>query len=391
MSVSNRRRRGTCAVFAVVLSLGLVSCSSDSSDGASGGGPASLKPELGPDGQKVVGIVEQKMKELDLTGAVYGVWRGDEVIAVGAAGASPVGVPATPDMQVRIGQPMESMLSTVLVQLDGEGVVKQDQPISKWLPDFPRAAQITPKMLADSTSGVSDYVTNPNFLKQFYDNPIKGFTSAELIALANERPPLFEPGTAWAYAHSDLVLLGDVMEKATGKKLGELLQERVLDPLKMRASKVMLTPQIDEPFLHGYTNERGVFEDSSFWNPTAFLHSGNMNTTVADVAKWIRGLAGGALLKDEQQKAMMAPSTAGLGPFTKEKFFANGVLHADDWFFMNPSFGGYAGVVYYDVQTKTLVIAYVTLGPTSNAETNNAVPIGKEIASMLVPNRPPAI
>ncbi|MDQ6797441.1 MAG: D-alanyl-D-alanine carboxypeptidase, partial [Actinomycetota bacterium] len=59
--------------------------------------------------------------------------------------------------------------------------------------------------------------------------------------------------------------------------------------------------------------------------------------------------------------------------------------------FMNPSFGGYAGVVYYDVQTKTLVIAYVTLGPISNAETNNAVPIGKEIASMLVPDRPPAI
>ncbi len=391
MSVPMRRRRGTCAVFAAVLSLGLVSCSSDSSDGSPGGEPASVKPELGPDGQKVVGIVEQKMKDQDLTSAVYGVWRGDEVIAVGAAGGSPIGVPATPDMQVRIGQPMEAMLSTVLLQLDGEGILKQDQPISEWLPAFPRAAQITPKMLADSTSGVSDYVTNPNFLKQFYDNPIKGFTSADLISLANERPPVFEPGTAWAYAHSDLVLLGEVMEKATGRKLGELLQERVLDPLNMRDTKVMLTPQINEPFLHGYTNERGVFEDSSFWNPTAFLHSGNMNTTVADVAKWIRGLADGALLNDEQHKAMMAPSTAGLGPLTKERFFAYGIAHAEDWIFMNPAYGGYHGVVYYDTQTKTLVIAYVTLGPTSNAETDNALPIGKEIASMLVPDRPPTV
>ena len=157
------------------------------------------------------------MKEQDLTSAVYGVWRGDEVIAIGAAGGSPIGVPATPDMQVRIGQPMEPMLSTVLLQLDGEGILKQDEPISKWLPDFPRADQITPKMLADSTSGISDYVTNPNFDKQFYANPIKGFTSEELIALANERPPLFEPGTNFAYAHSDLVVLGEVMEKATGQ------------------------------------------------------------------------------------------------------------------------------------------------------------------------------
>jgi D-alanyl-D-alanine carboxypeptidase len=344
-----------------------------------------------PDGQKVVDIIEQKMREQDLTSAVYGLWRGDEVIAVGAAGSSPIGLPATPDMRVRIGQPMEPMLSTVLLQLDDEGVLNQDEPLKRWLPDFPRADQITPRMLASSTSGISDYVTNPNFLKQFYANPFKGFTSEELFALANERPPLFEPGKSFAYAHSDLVVLGEVMQKATGKPLGNLLQERILDPLTMRDSKVVLTTQISEPFLHGYTNERGVFEDSSFWNPTAFLHSGNMTTTVADVATWIRALADGRLLSDEQHKAMMAPSTAGLGPLTKDKFFAYGVAHAGDWLFMNPSYGGYHGVVYYDTQTQTLVIAYVTLGPTSNANTDNALPLGKEIATMLVPDRPPQV
>lgn len=378
MSVSNRFQRFTSAVLVVSLAFGLASCGSAAS-------------ALGPEGQQVVDIIEKRMKEQDLTSAVYGVWRGDEVIAVGAAGGSPIGVPATPDMKVRIGQPMEPMLSTVLLQLDGEGILDQDEPIAKWLPDFPRADQITPKMLADSTSGISDYVTNPNFLKQFYANPIKGFTSEELLALANERPPVFEPGKDFAYAHSDLVVLGTVLEKASGKPLGELLQTRILDPLKMSDSKVMLTPQISEPFLHGYTNERGVFEDSSFWNPTAFLHSGNMNTTVADVATWIRALADGRLLSDEQHKAMMAPSTAGVGPFTQDKFFAYGVVHADDWLYMNPAYGGYHGVVYYDLRTKTLVIAYVTLGPTSNANTDNALPLGKEIATLLVPDRPPPI
>jgi D-alanyl-D-alanine carboxypeptidase len=385
MSVSHRLRRWISAGSVAVLAVALSSCASAFSAGSSATGVADT------DGEKVVAIIEQKMKEQDLTGAVYGVWRGDEVVAVGAAGASPTGVSATPEMKVRIGQPMEPMLSTVLLQLDGEGVLKQDEPIVKWLPDFPRAAQITPKMLADSTSGISDYVTNPNFEKQFYANPFRGFTSEELFALANERPPLFEPGTNFGYAHSDLVVLGQVMEKATGKPLGELLQTRVLDPLNMRDSKVMLTPQIDEPFLHGYTNERGFFEDSSFWNPTAFLHSGNMNTTVADAASWIRALADGQLLSDEQHKAMMAPSTAGIGPFTTDKFFAYGVVHADDWLFMNPAYGGYHGVVYYDTVTKTLVIAYVTLGPTSNAGTDNALPLGKEIATLLVPDRPPPV
>ncbi|GAA1853228.1 serine hydrolase domain-containing protein [Asanoa iriomotensis] len=390
MRVSTRVRRSTSTLLLAVLALGLVTGGTRQALVRASDGPATA-PAGDSDAQQVVEIIERAMKEQDLTGAVYGVWRGDEVVAVGAIGDSPIGLPATPDMLVRIGQPMEPMLSTVLLQLDGEGVLDQDAPIAKWLPDFPRADQITPRMLASSTSGISDYVTNPNFLEQFYANPFTGFTSEQLIALANERPPLFAPGTDFAYAHSDLVVLGQVLQAATGKPLGDLLQERILDPLAMGDSKVVLTSQIDEPYLHGYTNERGVFEDSSFWNPTAFLHSGNMTTTVADVATWIRALADGQLLTAEQHAAMMAPSTAGLDSLTTDKFFAYGVAHAGDWLFMNPAYGGYHGVVYYDTQTQTLVIAYVTLGPTSDANTDNALPLGKEIATLLVPNNPPQI
>ncbi|GIF62023.1 hypothetical protein Ais01nite_00580 [Asanoa ishikariensis] len=391
MRVSHGLRRWPATIAAAVLAFGVVAASNNltSTVSASDGAPTTEAGD--PDSQKIADIVEQKMKERDLTGAVYGVWRGDEQIAGGAIGDSPIGLPATADMLVRIGQPMEPMLSTVLLQLDGEGVLDQDEPIAKWLPDFPRADQITPRMLASSTSGVSDYVTNPNFLKQFYANPFTGFTAEQLEALANERPPLFAAGTSFAYAHSDLVLLGEVLQNATGEPLGELLQERIFDPLGMRDSKVVLTSQISEPYLHAYTNERGVFEDSTFWNPTAFLHSGNATTTVADVATWIRALADGQLLTPEQHEAMMAPSTAGLASLTKEKFFAYGVAHDGDWFFMNPAYAGYDGVAYYDTKTQTLVIAYVTLGPKSNANTDNALSLGKEIATLLVPNNPPGV
>ena len=391
MRVSNGLRRWPSTIAAAILALGLVASGNNTISTASAGDGAPTTEAAEPDSQKIADIVEQKMKERDLTGAVYGVWRGDEQIAVGALGDSPIGLPATSDMLVRIGQPMEPMLSTVLLQLNGEGILDQDEAIAKWLPDFPRADQITPRMLASSTSGVSDYVTNPNFLKQFYANPLTGFTAQQLLALANERPPLFEPGTSFAYAHSDLVLLGEVLQKATGEPLGELLQERILDPLGMRDSKVALTSQISEPYLHAYTNERGVFEDSTFWNPTAFLHSGNMTTTVADVATWIRALADGQLLTEEQHEEMMAPSTAGLGPLTKDKFFAYGVAHDGDWLFMNPAYAGYDGVAYYDTQTQTLVIAYVTLGPKSNAGTDNALSLGREIATLLVPDNPPHV
>jgi D-alanyl-D-alanine carboxypeptidase len=246
-------------------------------------------------------------------------------------------------------------------------------------------------MLANSTSGISDYVTNPEFLKVFYANPIKGFTSQEILDLATSRPPLFEPGTSFAYSHSDLCLLGVVLERASGKPLQKLLQERIFTPLAMSNSNVVLTPQMTEPMLHGYTNEREVFEDSTFWNPTAFLNSGNTNSTVTDLARWARALASGEVLSDTAFKEMMGPSTAGIGPLTEEKYFAFGTAHLNSWLVMNPSFGGYNGVVLYENESKTTIIVYATLGPTANADTNNAVPIGTAISTLLLPDKPLAL
>lgn len=392
MSWSTYTRFRRTTVVAIAMVLATASC------GSNGGSVNETQPSTTEasvaadvDSDKILEIVGDKVTELGLTGAVFGVWRGDEQVIADAVGESPVGVPATPDMQLRVGQPMEPMLSTVLLQLSEEGTIGLDEPIAKWVPDFPRADKITPRMLADSTSGISDYVTNPDFLKMFYANPIKGFTAQEIFDLANARPPLFEPGTSFGYAHSDLCLLGVVLEKATDTELGDLLQNRIFDPLEMTASKVVLTPEMVEPILHGYTNERGVFEDSTFWNPTAFLNSGNMNSTLGDVSRWVRALGTGELLSDNLFDEMMAPSTAGLGPLTEDKFFAFGTIHFGSWIFMNPAFGGYNGVAMYDTDTKTTIVVYVTPGPTTNAETNNAVPIGNDIGALLLPDNPPKV
>ncbi len=373
-------------MLAVVLAVATGGCTAEEK---SAGAPSS--PVESAEATKIADIVRAEMTELDLSSAVYGAWRGEERIALGALGGSPLGVAATADMRLRVGQPMEPMLSTVLWRLDGQGVLKLDEPIARWLPDFPRADKITPRMLADSTSGISDYVTEPEFLKIFGENPIREWTAAQLLERANARPPVFEPGTSFGYAHSDLVVLGEVLQKAAGKPLGELIAEHITEPLGMRDSEVVLDPQMDEPILHGYTNERKFFEDSTFWNPTAFLHSGNMNSTVADVGRWVRALGTGERLTREQFEQMMGPSTAGLGPFTTEKYFAFGVVHLADWLFMNPSYGGYDGVAFYDTKTETTVVVYATLGPTSDSDQNNAVGIGTKISTLLVPDRPPAV
>ncbi|UGT62719.1 serine hydrolase domain-containing protein [Nocardia asteroides] len=379
--------RSLCVVVALLLVL--AGCTADDSGGSAAG--TSGPPAAGGDAARITDLIRGKVAAAGVTGAVFGVWRGDEQIVLGALGDSPVGVPAAADQRVRVGQPMEPMLSTVLFQLEREGVLALDEPIARWLPDFPRAAAITPRMLADSTSGVADYVTDPEFLRRFAANPIRPYTARELLDLANSRPPLFEPGTGWSYAHSDLVLLGEVLQHASGKPLGELIAQRITGPLGMADSAVVLTSEIAAPYLHGYTTERAVFEDSTFWNPTAFLHSGNMNAPVADIGRWVRALGTGELLEPAQFEAMMGPSTAGLGPFTTERYFAFGVVHLGEWLYMNPSYGGYDGVALYDTTSRTTVVVYTTDGPASDGNANSAIPIGTAVAGALVPERPPRL
>ncbi|KJF20714.1 D-alanyl-D-alanine carboxypeptidase [Rhodococcus sp. AD45-ID] len=388
MKSISRQRRTRLAVIALAVTA-LASCGSNEDTTTGTSSPASST--VSPESQKIDDIVRTQVTELGLSGAVYGVWRGDTNVVTGAVGESPLGVPATTDMQLRVGQPMEPMLSTVLLQLDESGTLPLDEPIAKWEPSFPRSDQITPRMLANSTTGISDYVTNPEFEKRFYANPILGWTAQEILDLANTRPPLFAPGTSFAYSHSDLTLLGEVVQKAAGQSLSDLLQQRIFDPLGMTDSRVALNPQIPDPVLHGYTTERGVFEDSTFWNPTAFLHSGNMNSTVTDVGKWVRALGTGELLSDTVFDEQMAPTTAGLGPLTDDKFFTFGTAHLDGWLVMNPSYGGYNGVALYEPKSETTIVIYATLGPTANANGNNAVPISNTIGAVMVPDNPPQV
>lgn len=379
--------RSICVALALLLVLAGCGADDASDPPAASSGP----PAAGGDAARITDLIREKFVAAGVTGAVYGVWRGDEQVVLGAFGDSPVGVPATADQRVRVGQPMEPMLSTVLFQLEREGALSIDEPIARWLPDFPRAAAITPRMLADSTSGVADYVTDPEFLRRFQENPIRPYTARELLDLATSRPPLFEPGRGWSYAHSDLVLLGEVLQHASGKPLGDLIAQRITGPLGMRDSAVVLTSEIAAPYLHGYTTERGVFEDSTFWNPTAFLHSGNMNAPVADIGRWVRALGTGKLLEPAQFAAMMGPSTAGLGPFTTERYFAFGVVHLGEWLYMNPAYGGYDGVALYDTTSGTTVVVYTTDGPASDGNANPAIPIGAAVAGALVPERPPRL
>src|SRR5205814_1553288 len=82
---------------------------------------------------------------------------------------------------------------------------------------------VTLKMLTNQTTGYPDFETDPKFLAAFNADPFHIFTFEERLKIAFSRRIQFEPGTNWSYAHTNFMILGQILSKIGGKPLDMLL------------------------------------------------------------------------------------------------------------------------------------------------------------------------
>ena len=341
-----------------------------------------------PRAERVVHAVRAVAGRLRLAGVVFGVWDGDRELARGAIDLQPGTAPTDRDAAFRVGQPMESMVTTVLLQLAAEGKIGLDKPVARYLPDLPRGDRITPRMLANSTAGIADYITDRKFAEKLYSDPFRKWTYEALMKYANKHHPVFAPGTSWAYSHTDLLVLGEVLERATGRSMAQLLQKRIFAPLHLDHTAVADTTAIATPTFHAYTSERGRYEDSTYWNPTWALGSGNLNSTVEDIGRWARALGSGELVSTKAHEEQLSSANAGLGPLTKQRYFTYGIAAQGNWLIGNPQLQGYRGLMAQRRDSPLTIVVYTTDGRSHTKNQNDAIVIGNRLAEILSPGRP---
>jgi D-alanyl-D-alanine carboxypeptidase len=386
-------------------------CSSDddstaaTSTGARGEERCDDEPvQMGSEGETVVRLVEEAASANDLTSVVYRVTRDRGVVAAGAVGESLTGVPAEQAMHFRIGNVAFAYMGMLLLLFDESGKASLDDPVSKWLPDLdlPNADQVTLEMLVQNTSGYPDYVPNDALLDAFYADPFQQFTPQDLIDIGLSMPPWYEPGTAWSYAHTNYVILGEALAAIGEDDLGTLFQERIIDPMGLEDTAPALTPEVPEPVLHSFSTERDVFEDTTFWNPSWQTAPGSVLTSnICDVAASAAAVGSGDLLTDESYDALIAPDTVALDPppascpegvcrqNTEELYYGLGVIVWSDWIVQTPLFGG-AGAVHAYLPQEDLAVAIVAVtGQDSEVGINYGQQIWAAIASELTPENVP--
>ena len=157
-------------------------------------------------------------------------------------------VPATTDMNFRNGAVAFAYVATLLLIFVDEGIVTLDDTIERWMPTLPEADTGHAADADQPDHGLSRLRDRPR-LERRPSTPTRSTCSRSRSGSStpSRRPQQFAPGANWSYAHTNFMILGEILAMIGGKPLDELLQERVLDPMGLHHTVETTTSEIPEP------------------------------------------------------------------------------------------------------------------------------------------------
>ncbi|MFI7447138.1 serine hydrolase domain-containing protein [Nonomuraea sp. NPDC049714] len=218
------------------------------------------------------------------------------------------------DGQVRIASNTKMFTAVVALQLAGEGKIKLDAPVEKYLPKLIRGKgndgrEITTRQLLQHTSGLHSYTAGmPSIFKiqHRYTEP------HALLDTGLAHKPDFAPGKGWAYSNTGYVALGLLIQKVTGRPIGEEITERIIKPAGLRGT---YWPGIGEegirgPHPSGYAAKKPgkqaaeSLADVTRLDPSWGWAAGQLIGTPSDLNLFLAALMDGKLLKPAQLKQM---------------------------------------------------------------------------------------
>lgn len=244
----------------------------------------------------------------DAPGMAVLVARGDEVLYRGACGRASLelDVPLSPDQVFRIGSVTKQFAAAAALKLAEDGKLSLSDPLSKFVPGYPGGDKVTVEMLLNHTSGIRSYTDIESIMAG--GGIMKDLATAQLIDTFKDEKPDFAPGEGWYYNNSGYVLLGAVIEAASGKPWHEYFDAAFFKPLGMVHTRYGNEADAVIPgHVDGYTDKGGTWARAMHLSMTQPHAAGALVSTVDDLLRWNRALHEGKVLEDANYRAMITP------------------------------------------------------------------------------------
>ncbi len=253
--------------------------------------------------------LEAARKSMVIPGIAATVILADGRTWTGVAGDAVTATHAkvAPETPFAIGSVTKTFTAALILRLADAGLLTLNDPLARWLPDYPNAARITLRMLLQHTSGLADFFQNPKFDAVLNRSKGRLWTPDEVLPFVAK--PAFAPGKGWGYSNTNYVLLGLVAERAAGLPWAEQVRRDFFVPLGLASTYVQGVGAPSAPPAHanqmfvGYAGKilpRDLGDGSALVPftavATAAYSAGSIASTSEDLARWARALYGGDVL-----------------------------------------------------------------------------------------------
>lgn len=229
-----------------------------------------------------------------------------------AAGVADVATrePMTVEHRFRVASVTKLFIAAALLQLVGERALTLDGDAGPLVPG------VTVRQLLNHTSGVPNFDDDlVSFFEPYRRDPAhrSEFGPLELLGLALERPRLFAPGDGWAYTGSNYQALGLLVEETTGSPLRDELKRRIFDPLELGATDLPAETWPVKGLARAYAPADNPMFPGAGPGPVDMTEldlpfnwaGGGIVSSGRDLARFLRALLGGELLKDDLRAEML--------------------------------------------------------------------------------------
>lgn len=205
-------------------------------------------------------------------------------------------IPNKLDTKFHIGSMNKMFTATAVLQLVQAGKINLDDPLGKYLPDYPNkelASKVKIRHLLTHTGGTGDFF-GPDFDK----HRLELRTLQDYVKQYGERGLVFKPGSRWEYSNYGFLLLGLVVEKASGQNYYDYVREHVFKPAGMNSTDSLPEDQTVPDRSVGYTRVNGSGE----WRPNVETlpyrgtSAGGGYSTVEDLLAFANALENHTLL-----------------------------------------------------------------------------------------------
>ncbi|MCY0956794.1 serine hydrolase domain-containing protein [Streptomyces sp. H27-H5] len=334
---------------------------------------------------KLDAAIEKTLRETKVPGAIVGLWapgKGSYVKTFGVADKA-TGAPMKTDLNFRIGSETKTFTVTALLQLVDQGKIGLDDPIGTYIAGVPNGDKITLRELAGMRSGLFNYSEDGGFDKALLTNPNRVFTPKELLAYSFKHPVNFAPNATFEYSNTNLILLGLVVEKITGRPLREVINQDVLAPANLGGTLFPTGGEYPDPHPQGYTNQSlsGKIVNSTDWDPSWAWAAGAMISNLQDLRSWAKTVATGTLLKPATQAQRLKTQPIGVIPGAS---YGLGIFDVQGWIGHNGSIPGYETLTVYLPEGDATMVIELNTDVTVDGQEPSTL-FGEAVTSIVAP------